>query len=53
MNLRNQIGLEFFLPFFVAERDLETILMEKANKFASLMFGIVQLQDILNFRHSY
>ena len=37
------------LPIFINERNMEPIVIKKANQFVSFKFGDVQLLDIMNF----
>ena len=39
----------YLLPFLINERNMESIVVNKANQFVSFKFGDVQLQDIMNF----
>ena len=46
----NLNSIEFcLLPIPVNERDIEPILIKKANQFISLKFGDIQLLDTMNF----
>ena len=40
---------KYLLPIFVEDKDIEPIVIEKANQYVSFKFGDVQLLDILNF----
>ena len=39
----------FLLPILINERNMEPIVIKKANQFVSFKFGDVQLLDIMNF----
>ena len=39
----------YLLPFLVNQRDIEPILIKKANQFISFKFGDIELLDIMNF----
>ena len=39
----------YLLPIFINEKNMELIVIKKANQFASFNFGDVQLLDIMNF----
>ena len=39
----------YLLPIHVNERDIEPIVIKKANQFASFNFGDIHLFDIMNF----
>ena len=39
----------FLLPILINERNMEPIVIKKANQFVSLKFGDAQLLDIMNF----
>ena len=39
----------YLLPILVNERDIEPVVIKKANQFVSFKFGDVQLLDIMNF----
>ena len=39
----------YLLPLLVNERDIEPIVIKKANRFVSFKFGFFQLLDMLNF----
>ena len=48
---KNDINLikSFLLPILINERNIEPIVIKKANQFVSFKFGDVQLLDIMNF----
>ena len=45
----NGLIKNYLLPLLLNERDIEPILIKKANQFVSFKFGKVQLLDLINF----
>ena len=45
----NNVIKSYLLPIPVNERDIEPIVMKKANQFVSFKFQDIQLLDIMNF----